>query len=62
MLANLVFIGYTVFKGKDRLKEDIKKAKLNRIEQEEKERLEEEERKQKKKKEEEEFSSKYHFS
>ena len=58
VLANLIFIGYTVWRGKDRLKEDIKKAKQERIEQEEKERQEEEERKAKKKKEEEEFSSK----
>ena len=60
VLANLVFIGYTVFKGKEKLKEAVKKAKLNRIEQEEKERQEEEERKQKKKEEEEEFSSNIH--
>ncbi len=60
VLANLIFIAYTVFKGKEALKESIKKAKLNRIEQEEKERQEEEERKAKKKKEEEEFSSKFH--
>ena len=38
VLANLIFIGYTVFKGKERLKEDIKKAKLDRIEKEDKER------------------------
>lgn len=58
VLANLIFIGYTVFKGKEKLKQGIKKAKLDRIEQEEKEKQEEEERKAKKKKEEEEFSSK----
>lgn len=59
MLANLVFIFYTVWRGKARLKEDIKKAKEKRLEQEEKEREEEEERKAKKKKEEEEFSSNF---
>jgi amino acid permease len=58
VLANLIFIGYTVIKGKEKLKQAIKKAKIERIEQEEKERQEEEERKAKKKKEEEEFSSK----
>jgi amino acid permease len=57
VLANILFIAYNVVRGKDKLKEDIKKAKINRIEQEEKERQEEEERKAKKKKEEEEFSS-----
>jgi amino acid permease len=61
VFANLVFIGYSVWRGKARLKEDIKKAKQERIEQEEKERQEEEERKAKKKKEEEEFSSKYFY-
>lgn len=61
VLANLVFIGYTVYLGRDKLKEAIQKAKLERIEQEEKERQEEEERKAKKKKEEEEFSSKIYL-
>jgi len=56
VLANLVFIAYTMWRGKARLKEDIKKAKEKRIEEEEKERQEEEERKEKKRKEEEEFS------
>lgn len=27
VLANIIFIGYTVFKGKEKLKESIKKAK-----------------------------------
>lgn len=62
VLANLIFIGYTVYLGKDKLKDAIQKAKLDRIEQEEKERQEEEERKSKKKKEEEEFSSKIYYS
>jgi hypothetical protein len=56
VFANIVFIGYTVVKGKDRLKIAIQQAKKERIEEEEKERLEEEERKEKKRKEEEEFS------
>jgi len=58
VLANIAFNIYLMVKGKDRLKESIKEAKLKRIEEEEKERQEEEERKAKKKKEEEEFSSK----
>jgi hypothetical protein len=37
VLANLVFIGYTLVKGKAKLKESIKQAKIKRIEQEEKE-------------------------
>ena len=56
--ANLAYIGYCMVKGKAKLKESIKTAKIKRAEQEEKERLEEEERRAKKKKEEEEFSSK----
>jgi len=62
VLANLIYIGYTVIKGKEKLKESIKQSKLKRIEQEEKERREEEERKAKRKKEEEEFSSKHTFT
>ncbi|CDW72642.1 UNKNOWN [Stylonychia lemnae] len=56
VLANLLFIAYNVWRGKQRLKDDIQKAKQDRIDEEEKERKEEEERKAKKKKEEEEFS------
>ena len=56
VLANIIFIGYIVIKGKDKLKIAIKEAKIKRIEEEEKERIEEEERLAKKKKEEEEFS------
>jgi len=57
VIANIAFIIYSMIKGKPKLKEQIKNAKVKRAEQEEKERLEEEERKAKKKKEEEEFSS-----
>lgn len=60
VLANLVFIGYSMYKGKAALKEAIKVGKQKRIEQEEKERQEELERQAKKKKEEEQFSSKLH--
>jgi uncharacterized membrane protein len=56
VLANIVFIGYIVFKGRDNLKIAIKEAKEKRIEEEQKEKEEEEERQAKKKKEEEEFS------
>jgi hypothetical protein len=56
VLANLVFIGYIVYKGRDNLKIAIKEAKEKRIEEEQKEKEEEEERQAKRKKEEEEFS------
>ena len=61
VLANIAFIIYSMIKGKPKLKDEIKAAKVKRHDQEEKERLEEEERKLKKKKEEEEFSSKNKF-
>lgn len=57
VLANLIYIGYNMYKGKAKLKESIVKAKAKRIEDEEKEKQEEEERKAKKKKQEEEFTS-----
>ena len=28
VLCNIIYIAYTVWRGKDRLKEDIKKAKI----------------------------------
>ena len=56
VLANIVFIGYIVVKGRDRLKEAIKEAKIKRIAEEETERQEEAARVEKKRKEEEEFS------
>jgi hypothetical protein len=56
VLANILFIGYTLVKGRDNLKIAIKEAKVKRIEEEDQERKEEEERIAKKKKEEEEFS------
>ena len=59
VLANIIFIIYTMVKGRDKLKEYIKESKKKRVEEEEKERQEEEERRAKKKKEEEEFSSIY---
>ena len=59
VLANIIFIIYTMVKGRDKLKEYIKESKKKRVEEEEKERQEEEERRAKKKKEEEEFSSTY---
>lgn len=55
VLANIVFIGYIVVKGKDRMKEAIITAKADRIKEEEQEREEEAKRQEKKKKEEEEF-------
>lgn len=45
VLANLVYIAFTMCKGRAKLKEQIKEAKKKRIEEEEKERQEEEERK-----------------
>jgi amino acid permease len=59
VLCNLIFIVYNMVKGKAVLKENIKKAKIKRIEDDEKEREEEEERKAKKKKQEEDFTSNY---
>ena len=56
VFANILFIGYIVIKGRDKLKEAIKEAKAKRLEEEEKERQEELERLEKKRKEEEEFS------
>jgi uncharacterized membrane protein len=56
VLANIVFIAYIVYKGRDNLKIAIKEAKEKRIEEEQKEKEEEEERQAKRKKEEEEFS------
>jgi len=56
VLANIVFIGYIVYKGRENLKIAVKEAKVKREEEEQKEREEEEERQAKKKKEEEEFS------
>ncbi len=56
VLANIVFIGYIVFKGRENLKTAIKEAKIKREEEEQKEEEEERERQEKKKKEEEEFS------
>ena len=58
VLANIVFIGYTLIKGRDKLKVAIIEAKKERKEEEKKEQEEEEARKEKKRKEEEEFSSK----
>jgi hypothetical protein len=56
VLANIIFIGYIVKKGRENLKVAIKEAKAKREEEEEKERQEELERQEKKRKEEEEFS------
>lgn len=56
VLANILFIGYMVVKGKEQMKEKISQAKKERIMEDEKERNEEQERREKKKKEEEEFS------
>ena len=56
VLANIVFIGYIVWKGRENLKTAVKEAKIKRLEEEEKERQEELERQEKKRKEEEEFS------
>jgi len=56
VLSNIIYIIYNMIKGKAKLKEKIKEAKIHRIEEEEKERLEEEERMRKKKEKEEEFS------
>lgn len=56
VLANIVFIGYIVWKGRANLKTAVKEAKIKRLEEEEKERQEELERQEKKRKEEEEFS------
>jgi predicted Holliday junction resolvase-like endonuclease len=59
VLSNILYIIYNMIKGKHVLKEKIKEAKKQRIEEEEKEREEEEERKRKKKAKEEEFTSTY---
>ena len=61
VLSNLVYIMYNMIKGKEKLKEKIKEAKIKRLEEEERERLEEEERLRKKKEKEEELSSKTYF-
>lgn len=56
VLANLVFIGYVVWQGRDKLKLAIKTAKATRLEEEKKEKEEEELRKSNKEKEEAEFN------
>jgi len=56
ILANFLMIVVLIIKGKDRLKEQIREAKLKRAEKELMEEEEEEERRQRQKKEEEEFT------
>lgn len=56
MFANFLMIVVLVIKGKERLKENIREAKLRRAEKELMEEEEEEERRQRQKKEEEEFT------
>lgn len=56
IFANFLMVIVMVFKGRDRLKEDIKHAKLKRAEKELMEEEEEEERRQRQQREEEEFT------
>jgi hypothetical protein len=56
IFANFLMIIIMVYKGRDKLKEEIKEAKLKRAEKEMMEEEEEEERRQRQKKEEEEFT------
>lgn len=56
VLANVIFIGYTVVKGRESLKDSITEAKIKRIEVDSKENEEEDQRQEKKRKEEDEFS------
>jgi len=56
IFANFLMILILVFKGRDKLKEEIKQAKLKRAEKELMEEEEEEERRQRQKREEEEFT------
>lgn len=62
VLANVIFIGYTVVKGRESLKDSITEAKIKRIEVDSKENEEEDQRQEKKRKEEDEFSSKLMIS
>lgn len=56
IFANFLMITIMVYKGRDKLKEEVKEAKLKRSEKEMMEEEEEEERRQRQKKEEEEFT------
>jgi hypothetical protein len=56
VFANFLMIIIMIYRGRDRLKEEIKEAKLKRAEKELMEEEEEEERRQRQKKEEEEFT------